>query len=289
MAQKLKTTKSLSSALRCPRGHIDVAREFDPRATPLFPGKGKPDVARVYDTLVPQLDDLQERLYANSRGGTPQTPSVLLVLQGMDTAGKGGVIKHVIGMVDPQGVRIKAFKQPTPEELRHDFLWRIRRELPLPGEIGIFDRSQYEDVLIGRVDQLAPADEIEARYGLINEFEKQITDTGTRVVKCFLNVSRSEQRRRLEARLDDPRKYWKYNPEDLAVRAHWDEYMAAYGLVLERCNDDFAPWYVIPSDRKWYRNWAVAEILLETLTTLNLTWPEAAFDVAAEQMKVRHS
>jgi len=289
MAQKLKTTKSLGSVLRCPRGHIDVTKEFDPRATPMFPGKGKADVASVYEHLVPTLDDLQERLYANSRGGTPQTPSVLLVLQGMDTAGKGGVIKHVIGMVDPQGVRIKAFKQPTPEELRHDFLWRIRRELPLPGEIGIFDRSHYEDVLIGRVNQLAPADEIEARYGLINEFEQQALESGIHVVKCFLNVSRSQQRKRLMARLDDPRKYWKYNPGDLEVRTKWDDYMVAYGLALERCNEDDAPWYVIPSDHKWYRNWAIAQLLEETLSSLNLTWPAATFDVEAEKVRVRHS
>ena len=289
MAQKLRASKSLSSVLRCPRGHIDVTSEFDPRATPLFPGKGKADLAGVYDKLEPNLDDLQERLYANSRGGTPQTPSVLLVLQGMDTAGKGGVITHVIGMVDPQGVRIKAFKQPTPEELRHDFLWRVRRELPLPGEIGIFDRSHYEDVLIGRVNQLAPADEIESRYELINEFERQVVESGTHVVKCFLNVSRSQQRKRLLARLDDPRKYWKYNPGDLEVRGKWDDYMAAYGLVLERCNEDVAPWYVIPADRKWYRNWAIAQLLTETLTSLNLTWPAATFDVAAEKVRVRHS
>ena len=278
---------TLGALLRCPRGPVDIRRDFDPRATPLFPGRGKADMAKATAALEPRLDDLQERLYAAARGVAPQPAGVLLVLQGMDTAGKGGVVRHVIGLVDPQGVHIQAFKQPTPEEKRHDFLWRVRRALPAPGQLGIFDRSHYEDVLVGRVEGLAPADEIEARYGLINEFERQVADMGTRIVKCFLNVSRGEQRKRLAARLDDPRKYWKYNPGDLAVRAKWDDYMTAYGLALERCNEDYAPWYVIPSDHKWYRNWAIAQLLVETLGTMNLTWPPANFDVAAEKARLR--
>jgi len=193
----------------------------------------------------------------------------------------------VIGMVDPQGVHIKAFKTPTPEERRHDFLWRIRKELPIPGQIGIFDRSHYEDVLIQRVDKYAPEDEIEARYGLINEFERQVVDSGTRIIKCFLNVSRSEQRKRIAARLQNPRKYWKHNPSDLDTRSKWDAYMEAYGLALERCNEEFAPWYVIPSDRKWYRNWAIAQLLLETLQSLGLEWPAATFDVEVELARLK--
>jgi len=279
----------LSSTLRCPRGTVDIARDFDPKATPGFPGHGKADIPKLYATLQPQLDDLQERLYAASRGGDAHAPSVLVVLQGMDTAGKGGIIRHVIGMVDPQGVHIHAFKAPTPQERAHDFLWRIRQALPQPGILGIFDRSHYEDVLIGRVDALASPDEIETRYTLINEFERQLTDAGVRVVKCFLNVSKAEQRKRLMARLDDPSKYWKYNTGDLTTRAKWDDYMAAYGLALQRCNEDYAPWHVIPSDHKWYRNWAIAQILLETLDSMNLTWPPATFDVQAEQAKVRLS
>jgi len=288
MANKQTEHVSLGSVLRCPKGPVDVKRDLDPRVTPAFPGKGKDDVPKVYSTLEPQLDDLQERLYANARGDdAAKAASVLLVLQGMDTAGKGGVVKHVIGMVDPQGVSIKAFKAPTPEELSHDFLWRIRQALPAPGQIGIFDRSQYEDVLIGRVNQLAPADVIETRYGLINEFEQQLADSGTRVVKCFLNVSKRVQRERLEARLDDPAKYWKYNPGDLDVRTKWNDYMDAYGLALGRCNTDDAPWYVIPADHKWYRNWAVAQILLETLQSMDLEWPPASFDVEAEKARVK--
>jgi len=284
-----KAEPTLGSALRCPRGPVDVRRDFDPRATPRFPGRGKADAPALTEALQARLSDTQECLYAGSHAVTPQPSSVLLVLQGMDTSGKSGVIRHVIGLVDPQGVHIQAFKAPTPEEKSHDFLWRIRRALPEPGMMGIFDRSHYEDVLIGRVDQLAPEDEIEARYNLINEFERQVSDAGTRIVKCFLNVSPGEQRKRLMDRLDDPRKYWKYNPADLSARAKWPDYMTAYGLALERCNEDYAPWFVIPSDHKWYRNWAIAQILAETLDSMNLTWPPAQFDVAAEQARVKAS
>ncbi|MCL2783591.1 MAG: polyphosphate kinase 2 family protein [Propionibacteriaceae bacterium] len=255
----------------------------------MFPGKGKTDVPALYGTLQPQLDDLQERLYASSVTPSAQPASVLIVLQGMDTAGKGGIIGHVIGMVNPQGVHIHAFKKPTPEELQHDFLWRVRAALPDPGMLGIFDRSQYEDVLIARVESLASADEIESRYGLINEFEQQISDMGMHIIKCFLNVSPGEQRKRLLARLSDPRKYWKYNPADLQARSKWDDYMVAYGLALQNCNTDYAPWYVIPSDHKWYRNWAIAQILYETLESMNLTWPSADFDPEIEKARVRAS
>jgi len=290
------TPQSLGSVLRCPRGPIDVSG-FDAAATPLFPGRGKQDADAADAATEQALDDLQERLFANAHvddtttpGAAPKpTGSVLLVLQGMDTAGKGGVVKHVIGMVDPQGVSIRAFKAPTAEERAHDFLWRVQNALPEPGMVGIFDRSHYEDVLIQRVEAMAPAEEIEARYGQINEFERQVAQSGTRVVKCFLNVSKDVQKKRLMARLDDPTKYWKYNPGDLAVRAKWDDYMVAYGLVLTRCNQDFAPWYVIPSDHKWYRNWAIAQILLETLQGMDLTWPPAAFSVAAEKARVKAS
>jgi len=291
-----KPSQSLSSVLRCPRGPVDVS-SFNTAATPLFSGHGKNDAAAADKAVEAVLDDLQERLFANAHvddtttpGAAPKpTGSILLVLQGMDTAGKGGVVKHVIGMVDPQGVEIHAFKAPTPEERAHDFLWRIRNALPGPGMVGIFDRSHYEDVLIQRVESMAPAEEIEARYGLINEFERQVAESGTRIVKCFLNVSKDVQKKRLTARLDDPTKYWKYNPGDLAARAKWADYMVAYGLALTRCNQDFAPWYVIPSDHKWYRNWAIAQILLETLQSMDLKWPPATFSVAAEKARVKAS
>jgi len=279
--------KTLRQALRCPRGPVDVERDFDPRAAPLFPGAGKRDAAAQNALVEPVLDELQERLYAQSRTDPAHAQRVLLVLQGMDTAGKGGVIRHAIGLVDPQGVSIHAFKAPTPQERRHDFLWRVRRALPEPGQIGIFDRSHYEDVLIQRVEQMAPAETIEARYAQINDFEAEVAGEGVRIVKCFLNVSKRAQKKRLAQRLDPSgTKYWKYNPDDLATRAKWDDYMRAYGLVLERCNEDCAPWYVIPADRKWYRNWAVARLLAETLAGMNLTWPPATFDADAERGRV---
>jgi PPK2 family polyphosphate:nucleotide phosphotransferase len=211
---------------------------------------------------------------------------VLLVLQGMDTSGKGGVIRHAAGLVDPMGLQITSFKKPTPEELDHDFLWRIEKALPRPGKIGIFDRSQYEDVLIGRVRELAAADEIERRYGAINDFEQAYVDGGGTIVKCMLHITADDQKERLAARLDDPSKHWKYNPGDLDERVLWNDYQRAYEVALERCSTDAAPWFVVPSGRKWYRDWAVATLLLEHLRSLDLAWPVADFDVEAEKARL---
>lgn len=281
------TEVSLSELLRVPQGTVQVS-DFDPTATPGFPGKGKADAPAQTEQIGARLSDLQERLYANGRS-SDEAPRVLVVLQGMDTSGKGGVIRHAIGMVDPQGVDLTAFKAPTPEERKHDFLWRIRNAVPGPGMIGIFDRSQYEDVLIGRVNELAPVKEWSKRYDLINEFEAELVGQGARIIKCFLNISRDEQQARLMERLENPEKYWKYNPGDVDSRLKWDSYMEAYGDLLTKCNPDSAPWYAIPSDRKWYRNWAVAQLLLETLEAMDLGWPSADFDVAAEKKRVQES
>lgn len=278
---------SLRALLRVPQGPVAVS-DFDPSATPGFPGKDKKDAPAQRAIIEPRLSDLQERLYAAGREDDA-APRVLVVLQGLDTSGKGGVIRHAFGMVDPQGIHLKAFKSPTKEELRHDFLWRIRKEVPAAGMIGIFDRSQYEDVLIGRVNELVPVKEWQARYEQINDFEAELVASGTRIVKCFLNISADEQKARLLERLDNPEKHWKYNPGDVDSRLNWDAYMQAYGDLLERCNPDSAPWYVIPSDRKWYRNWAVAQILLETLEEMDLAWPKADFDVAEERRQVEAS
>ena len=207
---------------------------------------------------------MQERLYAESRG-CDATDSVLLVLQAMDSAGKGGIIRHVVGSVDPQGVTLTAFKKPTDEELAHDFLWRVEKRLPAPGFIGVFDRSHYEDVLIGRVRALAPAEEIERRYGAINDFEKRLTDAGTRIVKVMLHISPDEQQERLMERLERPDKHWKYNPGDVDERARWPQYMEAYQTVFERTSTEHAPWFVVPANRKWYARLAVQRLLLEAL------------------------
>ena len=279
----------ISSLLRCPSGPVDV-RSFDPQATPGFPKKSdKDDAERLIADLEPDLDDAQERLYAAGLSLGEQAPSVLLILQGLDTAGKGGVIRHVVGQVDPQGLQLASFKKPTAEERAHDFLWRIEKALPAPGRIGIFDRSHYEDVLVVRVESLVPEDVWSKRYDEINEFEAELVAGGTKLIKCMLNVSFAEQLARLKARLDDPTKYWKYNPGDLDARAKWPAYQEAYAAVLEKCNTEAAPWYVIPADRKWYRNWAVAELLRETLDGMSLSWPVADFDVEVEKKRVAES
>jgi len=269
---------SLRDALRHRPGETLLA-ERDTRATPAAPGsKGKTAKAVAEQAL--ELASLQERLYAE--GTAPHARRrVLLVLQGMDTSGKGGTIKHVIGEMNPQGVSIAAFKRPTAIELRHNFLWRIRQRVPAPGQIGIFDRSHYEDVLIARVHALAPASVLDGRYAEINRFEQRLADDGVALVKVFLHISAQEQRDRLLARLHDPTKRWKFNPADVAERARWEDYAVAYGLALDRCSTDVAPWYVVPADRKWYRNWAVGRLLLETLEELDPHYPEPELDDAA--------
>lgn len=273
---------SLSDALRT-TGTVDLSA-FDSRATTGFDGD-KADAKEATPALDTELADLQERLFAN--GATDATNrKVLLLLQGMDTSGKGGTISHVVGAMNPQGLSITSFKRPSPEELEHDFLWRIEQALPEPGMVGVFDRSQYEDVLIGRVRQLAPAEEIERRYDAINAFERDFVDDGGVVVKCFLHITADDQKERLAARLEDPTKYWKYNEGDLEERALWDQYQDAYAVALDRCSTDHAPWHLVPSGRKWYRNWAVATLLLEALQGLDLDWPGPDFDLEAERKRV---
>jgi PPK2 family polyphosphate:nucleotide phosphotransferase len=221
------------------------------------------------------LAELQERLYAEG------TRSVLLVLQGIDTAGKGGVVGHVVGLLGPEGTMVTAFKQPTPEEQAHHFLWRIRRRLPSPGIVGVFDRSHYEDVLVVRVHDLVPESVWRPRYDEINEFETQLTDAGTTVIKCFLHISYATQRQRLLSRLDDATKRWKFHVSDLDERAFWGDYQIAFTAMLQQCSTEVAPWYVIPSDDKAYRNWAIEQILHETLTELNPQYPQPDLDLPA--------
>jgi PPK2 family polyphosphate:nucleotide phosphotransferase len=272
----------VSDLLRAPASGLDLAA-VDTRATPGFKG-GKTEGREALPEIGGQLADLQEELYANGRTGGRQR--VLLVLQGMDTSGKGGTVRHVLGQVDPAGVHIASFKRPTPEELAHDFLWRIRRRLPEAGQLGVFDRSHYEDVVTVRVLKLADKRTWTRRYGSIERFEESLVRDGTTMVKCFLHISPEEQKARLLARLDDPTKHWKYNPGDLDNRMLWDEYMTAYGDAIERTSTDAAPWYVVPADRKWYRNWAISTLLVEALTGLGLAWPPAAFDVDAERRRL---
>ena len=261
-----------------------VLADVDPESTPGYDG-GKQGAEKDLDTGAAELDELQERLFAQSRGGSA-TASVLLVLQAMDSAGKGGIIRHVVGSVDPQGITLTAFKKPTDEELAHDFLWRVEQRLPEPGFIGVFDRSQYEDVLIGRVRSLAPPDEIERRYDAINEFEKRLTDAGTRIIKVMLYISYEEQGARLMERLDRPDKHWKYNPGDVDERLRWPQYMEAYQTVFERTSTDHAPWFVVPANRKWYARLAVQQLLLGALREIDPQWPVATFDVETEKLRL---
>jgi PPK2 family polyphosphate:nucleotide phosphotransferase len=272
----------ITDLLRVPTGPLDLTA-IDTRATPGFDGD-KADAAKRVPELGARLAQLQEQLYAEGRSGGSR--SVLLVLQGMDTSGKGGTVEHVVGQVDPGGVYVASFGKPTPEELAHDFLWRIRARLPRPGKLGVFDRSHYEDVVTVRVQELVERATWRRRYGAINRFEEKLVEGGMVVVKCFLHISRDEQRERLLARLDDPTKHWKYNPADRASRARWDDHMVAYADAIERCSTELAPWHVVPADRKWYRNWAITNLLLEQLETLGLRWPEARYDVAAERAKL---
>jgi PPK2 family polyphosphate:nucleotide phosphotransferase len=258
----------------------------DTSATPGFTGDKKAG-QKALAAGVEQFADLQERLFASSRFG--DTRSVLLVLQAMDTAGKGGIVKHVVGSVDPQGTHIHSFKAPTDEEKAHDFLWRVRKELPEAGIIGVFDRSHYEDVLIHRVRGFSAPDVIEQRYGQIAAFEQQLVEAGTTIVKVMLHISPDEQKERLQARLDDPAKHWKYNPGDLDERALWPAYMEAYQIALERTSTDDAPWYVIPADHKWYARLAVQTLMTDALAGLNLEWPKADYDVAAEKTRLAAS
>jgi PPK2 family polyphosphate:nucleotide phosphotransferase len=275
---------TVRTALRAPQD-LDLTA-IDPRGRPVGP-RDKQAAAAATAELEKRLDPLQEALYAEAVGGSRR--AVLLVLQGMDTSGKGGVIEHAAGLVNPQGLQIASFKKPTREELAHDFLWRIRKQVPAPGKIGVFDRSHYEDVLVVRVDGLVPEAEWRSRYAAIRGFEAELAASGVTVVKCMLHISPQEQQERLLARLDDPAKRWKYNPGDLDVRSRWADYRAAYTAALAETDTDAAPWYVVPSDRKWYRNWAVAAILLETLEELAPQFPAPSYDVAAERRRVQAS
>jgi len=257
------------------RARLDDGRfrlaQFDPDSTPGL--KKRKTLKSDYKSHKAKLFDLQERLFAE------QKRSLLIVLQGMDTSGKDGTITHVIGNMNPQGVKITDFKTPTPAEKRHGFLWRIRRAEPDTGQVGIFNRSHYEDVLVVRVHNLEPPPVVEKRYDLINNFEKDLVKSKTTIVKFCLHISYDEQRRRLIDRLMDPDKHWKFKEHDIDERAYWDDYESAYSTAITRCSTDYAPWYVIPANDKDYRNWAVTRILLETLKDMAPEYPQPKLNV----------
>jgi PPK2 family polyphosphate:nucleotide phosphotransferase len=272
------------SALRFRAGNKVGDIETD--GTPGFTGDKDGSVS-LQEERNKRYSELQEMLYANSREGDSR--SVLLVLQGMDTAGKGGIVKHVVGQANPQGIRYTSFGVPTEEERAHHYLWRIRNALPSAGHIGVFDRSHYEDVLIVRVHNMVPPEVWGGRYDEINAFERELVDKGMTLVKIAMFVSLEEQKKRLAERLERPDKYWKYNPGDVDERKLWPLYQEAYQAVLDRTSTDYAPWYVVPCDRKWYSRLAVTELLIEALKDLNLSWPPPDFDVEAEKLRVARS
>ena len=248
--------------------HLD---EIDPGDSGQF-GRKKDAAAETKKNLK-RLQELQEMLYAQGRH------ALLVVLQGMDAGGKDGTIKHVMGAFNPQGVRVTSFKVPTEEELAHDYLWRIHKATPRRGMVGIFNRSHYEDVLVVRVRNLVPKKVWKQRYRQINEFERMLAECGMTILKFFLCISRDEQAERLRERQERPDKQWKFSPGDLEARASWDQYMEAYEDALTRCNTRNAPWYVIPANRKWYRNLAVSQVLVNTMESMSLRYPDPVPDI----------
>jgi PPK2 family polyphosphate:nucleotide phosphotransferase len=255
-----------------PGTKVDL-RKLSPASTKGAP-KGKKGTEKAFADLNGRLEILQERLWAEHHH------KVLIVLQGMDTSGKDGVISHVFEGVNPQGVRVVAFKAPTAEELDHDFLWRVHPKTPGRGEIVIFNRSHYEDVLAVRVRKLAPEEVWKPRFQQINDFERLLAASGTLILKFFLHIDRDEQKKRFQERLDDPQKRWKFRLGDLEDRALWDDYMKAYEDLLAKTSTDWAPWYVVPANKKWYRNLVVATILVQALEKLDLRAPEPAEDLS---------
>ncbi len=280
-AAKPLEPRSFSEALRVDAGFSLF--DTDPRSTPAYDGD-KASAQTEMPKLADQISELQERLYAESRLDGKR--SLLLVVQGMDTSGKGGIMRHVVGEMDPQGVSYTAFKAPTAEEKKHPFLWRIRRALPAAGQIGVFDRSHYEDVLIARVHDLVPRTTWSRRYAQINAFEQSVVESGTTMVKVMLHISSDEQKSRLMERLERPDKNWKYNPGDVDERMLWPRYQEAYQAALEKCSTPEAPWFVVPADRKWYARLAVQNLVLEHLRAMDPHWPAADYDVETEKARL---
>jgi len=248
---------------------------IDPNEKELFSGGGKEDYLPAFDALRDQIQALQKVLYAEDKR------RILVVIQAMDTGGKDGCVKHVFLRVDPQGISVKSFKKPTEAELARDFLWRVHQHVPRNGKITVFNRSHYEDIIAVRVKKLLPEQVWERRYRHIIEFERMLAEEGTVIMKFFLHISTEEQKERLKARLEHPAKHWKFNPDDLKDRQRWDEFMYCYEELIERTSTVHAPWYVIPANRKWYRNLCMARIVVDTLESLKMRYPEVDWDPAS--------
>ncbi len=257
-----------------PGSNVDLGK-LDPDDKSLFDDGGKEDSWPSFDVLQDELQHLQKLLYAQNKH------RILVVIQAMDTGGKDGCVKHVFSRIDPQGIDVQAFKKPSEEELAHDFLWRVHQKAPRNGQLVIFNRSHYEDIVAVKVKKLAPEKVWKRRFRHIVEFERMLAEEGTTIVKIFLNISKDEQKERLESRLENPDKHWKFNPDDLKDRALWSDFMKTYEEVLSKTSTEEAPWYVVPSNRKWYRNLIVARIMVDTLKKLDMKFPEIDWDPAS--------
>jgi len=261
---------NLSERLRVKPGRKVALAGHDPRATPGF--RGKRDADTILEKSIVRLSDLQYLLYAENKR------ALLIVLQAMDTGGKDGTIRHVMSGLNPSGCRVKAFKVPSAEEIEHDFLWRVHQAVPPRGDFGIFNRSHYEDVIVVRVHGLKPRSVWEARYDQINAFERHLVENDVTILKFFLHISKDEQKKRIEQRIKDPTKRWKLTPSDFEERKYWNDYQQAYEDALNRCSTKWAPWFIIPADKKWYRNLAVSQIMVETLESMRMKFPKPTFD-----------
>lgn len=260
-----------------PGDKLDLSK-YDPSDISLFPDESKSTHEELFSSLTEELKELQKVLYAENKH------RVLVVIQAMDTGGKDGCVKSVFATVDPQGVTVVPFKKPSERELSHDFLWRIHKRVPQNGQISIFNRSHYEDIIAVRVKDIYPEKVWEARHRHVVEFERMLAEEGTAIVKIFLNISKDEQKERLQARLDTPSKHWKFNPEDLADRARWEQFMSAYEDTLSRTSTKYAPWHIIPANRKWYRNLAVASLMKEVLSDLDMKFPACDWHPADQKI-----
>ena len=275
----------IKDALDLRAGKTFRLADVDPTATPGFDGS-KSDLEDRFKRYDDELYDLQERLFANGRAHSDDAPSLLVVLQGMDTSGKGGAIRHVFSVFDPQGTKTVGFGKPTEEEMEHDFLWRIRKHDPVPGQVVAFDRSHYEDVLIQRVHEWVDEEEIDRRFEAIREYEQELAGKRVKILKVFLHISPEFQKKNLIERTEREDKYWKYDPSDLEERGYWDKYMAAYEDAIRRTDDLWAPWFVIPTDNKKYARMALKYLIVDALRHLNLSWPAPEFDPEEEKQRI---
>jgi PPK2 family polyphosphate:nucleotide phosphotransferase len=272
LAARMPDMTRPSDSWRVPEGAAAGLASADTRSTAGAPG-GEEETKAASEELREELAELQEKLWAERRR------SLLVVLQAMDGGGKDGTIKKVFSSVNPMGTRVTAFKEPSEEELGHDFLWRVHRAVPAAGEIGVFNRSHYEDVLVVRVEGIVPAAVWRGRFAIIRDFEHGLTEAGTTIVKLFLHISKAEQAERFRARLENPAKRWKFSRADLDKRKRWDDYQAAFEEAIRETSTERAPWYVVPADHKWYRDWAVLTILVDTLRAMDPRFPEPEEDL----------